>query len=96
MFFIAILLSVLAYLLLYSPRFALGITDPIHVMKRGMEESGYNLEVKIPARQADDDVFELARLFNTVFLPLKDRESGEQEQAPALGIDDIRSFVEKE
>ncbi len=95
-FFVAIVLSVLAYLLLYSPRFALDITDPIHVMKRGMEESGYNLEVKIPQRRADEDVFELARLYNGVFLPLKDRGSAQEEQAPALGIDDIRSFVEKE
>jgi hypothetical protein len=95
-FFVAILLSVLAYLLLYSPRFALGITDPIHVMKRGMEESGYNLEVKIPPRQADDDVFELGRLYNSIFLPLKDRVSAHEEHAAALGIDDIRSFVEKE
>ncbi len=95
-FFVAIVLSVLAYLLLYSPRFALGITDPIHVMKRGMEESSYNLEVKIPPRQADDDVFELARLYNSVFLPLKDRGSAQGEQTTALGIDDIRSFVEKE
>jgi hypothetical protein len=94
-FFVAILLSVLAYLFLYSPRFALGISDPIHVMRRGMGESGYNLEVKIPARATDDDVFELARLYNSVFLPLKDRESGAGEQAPALAIDDIRSLVEK-
>ncbi len=95
-FFVAILLSVLGYILLYSPRFALGVTDPIHVMKRGMEESGYNLEVKIPSRQADDDVFELARLYNSIFLPLKDRGSTQEGQAAALGIDDIRSFVEKE
>ncbi len=95
-FFVAILLSVLAYLVLYSPRFALGITDPIHVMKRGMEESAYNLEVRIPPRQADDDVFELARLYNSVFLPLKDRGSAAEDRPAALGIDDIRSFVEKE
>jgi len=95
-FFVAILLSVLAYILLYSPRFALDITDPIHVMKRGMEESGYNLEVKIPQRRAEEDVFELARLYNSIFLPLKDRGSAQQEQATRLGIDDIRSFVDKE
>jgi len=52
--------------------------------------------VKIPPRQADDDVFELARLYNGVFLPLKDRGSAQGEQTTALGIDDIRSFVEKE
>jgi hypothetical protein len=96
-FFVAILLSVLAWLFLYSPRFALGISDPLHVMRRGMEESGYNLEVKIPPRSAeDDDVFQLARLYNSVFLPLKDREPGAAEQAPALALDDIRSLVEKD
>jgi len=95
-FFVAILLVVLAYILLYSPRFALDITDPVHVMKRGMEESGYNLEVKIPDRRAQEDVFELAGLYNRMFLPMKDRESASQEQASALGIDDIRSFVEKQ
>jgi hypothetical protein len=95
-FFVAIVLIVLAYILLYIPRFALDITDPIHVMKRGMEESGYNLEVKIPSRRADEDVFELARLYNSIFLPLKDRGSGQEEQTGVLGINDIRSFVEKE
>ena len=95
-FFVAIVISVLAWLFLYSPRFALGISDPLHVMRRGMKESGYNLEVKIPQRAAeDDDVFELARLYNSVFLPLKDRESDAGEQAPALALDDVRSLVEK-
>jgi len=95
-FFVAILLSVVGYLLLYSPRFALDITDPIHVMKRGMEEGGYNLEVKIPPRREEDDIFELARLYNSVFLPLKDREGVPEPQTVGLGIDDLRSFVEKE
>ncbi len=95
-FFVAILLIVLAYVLLYSPRFALDITDPVHVMTRGMEESGYNLEVKVPERRAEEDVFALAALYNRIFLPMKDRGSAQEEQASALGIDDIRSFVEKE
>jgi len=95
-FFVAILLSVLSLILLYSPRFALDITDPVHIMKRGMEESNYNLEVKIPPRRAAEDVFELAKLYNSIFLPLKDRGAAQEEQTSALGIDDIRSFVEKE
>jgi nitrogen fixation/metabolism regulation signal transduction histidine kinase len=95
-FFVAILLIVLAYVLLYSPRFALDITDPVHVMKRGMEESGYNLEVKIPSQRAGEDVFELAGLYNRIFLPMKDRASAQEDQGSALAIDDIRSFVEKQ
>jgi len=95
-FFSAIMLVVLGFLILYAPRFALGISDPLHVMKRGMAESDYNLEVRIPAHQADDDVFELAALYNAVFLPLKDR-AGEGGDAPAggLSVDDVRELVDK-
>jgi hypothetical protein len=95
-FFVAIVLIVLAYLFLYAPRFALGISDPVHVMKRGLAESDYNLEVKIPARNADDDVYELARLYNTVFLPLKDREGSSGEiPGSSLALDDVKNLVEK-
>jgi hypothetical protein len=95
-FFVAIVLTVLAFLFLYAPRFALGISDPVHVMKRGLSESDYNLEVKIPARNTDDDVYELAHLYNTVFLPLKDRE-GSPEDTPvtSLGLDDVKDLIEK-
>jgi hypothetical protein len=95
-FFIAVVLTVLGYLFLYAPRFALGITDPIHVMRRGMEESGYNLEVKIPPERAEDDVFKLAELYNGVFLPLKDREGAGGDAAPtALEIDAVKSLADK-
>ena len=46
--FIAVVLTVLGYLFIYAPLFALDITDPINVMRRGMAERGYTLEVKIP------------------------------------------------
>ena len=95
-FFIAVVLTVLGFLFLYAPRFALGITDPIHVMRRGMEEGGYNLEVKIPPERADDDVFKLAELYNGVFLPLKDREGRGGDAAPtALEIDAVKDLAEK-
>jgi len=73
LFFIIVVLIVLAYLLIYSPHFALTVSDPIHVMRRGLEEPDYNLEVKVPERYRRDDVFELASLYNEKYLPLKDR-----------------------
>jgi hypothetical protein len=95
-FFVAVVLTVLAFLFVYAPRFAMQISDPIHVMKRGMSESDYNLEVRIPAEHADDDVFELAALYNSVYLPLKDRLGNEgQGPAPALKIDDLRDLADK-
>jgi hypothetical protein len=69
---------VLAYLLIYSPHFALTVTDPIHVMRRGLEETDYNLEVKVPERYQRDDIFELAKLYNEKYLPLKDRAQNEE------------------
>jgi hypothetical protein len=73
LFFVIVVLVVLAYLLIYSPHFALTVTDPIHVMRRGLEEPDYNLEVKISERYRGDDIFELAKLYNEKYLPLKDR-----------------------
>jgi hypothetical protein len=95
-FFVAVILTVLGFLFLYAPRFALGITDPIHVMRRGMEESGYNLEVKIPPARAEDDVFKLAALYNGVFLPLKDREGGGSDAAEtSLNVELLKDLAEK-
>ena len=42
-------------------------------MRRGFAETGYNLEVKIPGRYRNDDVYRLAALYNREYLPLKER-----------------------
>jgi hypothetical protein len=95
-FFIAVLVTVLAFLFIYAPRFALQISDPIHVMRRGMSESDYNLEVLVPPERAQDDVFELAALYNSVYLPLKDRLGTDgQGASPALKIDDLKDLADK-
>ena len=93
LFFIIVVLVVLAYLLIYSPHFALTVTDPIHVMRRGLEETDYNLEVKVPERYETDDVFELAALYNEKFLPLKDRiRIREGESLIQLDADEVSSI----
>ena len=74
LYFVIVVLLVLAFTVFYSPHFAITVTDPLHVMRRGLQEEEYNLEVRIPPDYADDDVFETARLYNEVYLPLKDRE----------------------
>jgi len=97
LFFALVLLIVVAYLLIYSPVFALTVSDPIHVMRRGLEERDYNLEVKIPDRYRGDDLFELAALYNEKYLPLKDR-SKPAEDAPLLdlGSADIDRLLSEE
>jgi len=81
LFFVIVVLVVLAYLLIYSPHFALTVSDPIHVMRRGLEETNYNLEVKIPQKYETDDVFQMAALYNEKYLPLKDRTQSKEGQS---------------
>jgi len=81
LFFVIVVLIVLAYLLIYSPHFALTVSDPIHVMRRGLEKTNYNLEVKIPQKYKTDDVFQMAALYNEKYLPLKDRTQNKEGQS---------------
>ncbi len=77
-YFAAIVLLVLMMLFYYGPHFALTISDPIHVMRRGFSEAAYNLAVRIPEAYAGDDLFKLARKYNEQYLPLKDRMGGDR------------------
>jgi hypothetical protein len=88
---------VLVFLFLYSPHFALTVSDPIHVMRRGMVEPGYNLEVKIPELYKDDDVYRLASAYNETYLPLKDR-AGTADDSPMseLKMDDLQDILDEE
>lgn len=92
-YFVVIVILVLGYVLLYSPRFAMTVTDPIHVMARGMEEKTYNLEVLIPPEYRDHDVYQLANLYNRVFLPMKDRENaGSESESSQLTMGDVQDL----
>lgn len=97
LFFALVLFIVAAYLLIYSPIFALSVSDPIHVMRRGLSESDYNLEVKIPDHYREDDLFQLAALYNEKYLPLKDRSEPAAE-TPLLDLDsaDIDNLLTEE
>jgi hypothetical protein len=97
LFFIIVVLIMLAYLLIYSPHFAISVSDPIHVMQRGLQEPDYNLEVKIPERYQGDDVFRLAELYNEKYLPLKDRtQSEEGESLIRLDLAEVSRIVPDE
>ncbi len=97
LFFIVVLLTVAAFLLFYSPHFAITVTDPLRVIERGMSESDYNLEVKILSPYEEDEVFRVAKLYNEVFLPMKDRNMLKEEQ-PSLDLtmNDIQGILPEE
>jgi hypothetical protein len=86
LYFVVIVAMVGAILFFYSPQFALTVSDPVHIMRRGMAEKAYNLEVKIPERLKQDEVYKLAALYNEVYLPLKDRSGGDDDS----GILDLK------
>ena len=89
-----IVLIVLAFMFYYSPHFALTVSDPLHIMRRGMSEKGYNLEIKIPSLYEEDEVYRLGQLFNEVYLPLKDRTSAADEpEVLDLKLDDIKDLL---
>lgn len=94
-FFILIVLLVLSFLLYYSPHFALTVSDPVQVMRRGVNEPGYNLEVRIPERYASDEIFRLAEGYNRKFLPLKDRQKEEEQSLHSeLSLDTIKGIFD--
>ena len=95
-YFIVISALVLIFLFVYSPHFAITITDPINIMWRGFAEKSYNLEVKIPKRFRHDDIYRLAELYNEIYLPLKDRSEGEDSVVVDIKIDDLKDFLEQE
>ena len=94
-YFAVILALILVLVFVYSPHFALTISDPIHVMRRGMQESNYNLEVKVPAAYRDDEVFRLAHSYNSVFLPMKDRSyASEKAEISRIQLDDVQDLFD--
>ncbi|WP_052078775.1 ion transporter [Spirochaeta lutea] len=68
---IVVLLFVLTFI--YGPHFALTVSDPVAIMRRGMDESTYALEIAIPRNYAEDEIYRLADSYNQEFLPMKNR-----------------------
>ena len=96
-YFGIVVLLVIFLLVYYSPHFALTVTDPIQVMRKGMEDDSYNLEVRIPKRYQDDDVYRLADAYNRVFLPMKDRSQGAGEaRSSLLNLDDLKDIIDED
>lgn len=72
-FTIVMIANVLMIAFLYAKHFAQNISDPIYVIKRGMLEDEYNFTAKIKEPYKDEEVFELAEVYNTVWMPMKVR-----------------------
>ena len=80
----SIIFVVLILMLVYSPHFAMTISDPVFVMLKGMRDKNYNLEVDIPNRYKNDDIFKLSSEFNDKYLTLKAREDEDNSEGESI------------
>ena len=71
-----VLLLLLALYLLYAPHFARTVSDPLEVMRRGLAEESFNLEVRVPETYGGEEVFRLAREYNERLLPQGPQQAG--------------------
>ena len=94
-YFALIVLLVFGYLLGYAPHFAMTVSDPIHVMCRGLNESHYDLEVRIPDVYGSDEVYRLGRLYNEVYLPMKERARGTGDEALDVKLEQMRDHADE-
>ncbi|MBB6478404.1 ion transporter [Spirochaeta isovalerica] len=81
---LTIVFTVVILMLFYSPHFAMTISDPVFVMLKGMREKNYNLEVDIPGRYRNDDIFRLSAEYNDRFLTLKARGDEEDSEGDSV------------
>lgn len=91
---VMILTVVLLLIIFYTKHFAQTVSDVIHVMRRGMSEPEYNLQVRINPAYSDDEVYRLAELYNEEWLSLKDRHrplggDDDQKAGPSISLDDF-------
>lgn len=96
--FMLIVALILVVLFLYGPHFAATISDPAQVMSRGLHEKGHSLQVVIPSRHKDDEIYRLASGYNDVFLPLKDRVGGSavtDGSVVDISLDDVKKFIDE-
>ncbi|MBN1899519.1 MAG: ion transporter [Spirochaetes bacterium] len=92
-FFIIVIL-VFTFMIIYTKHFVQTISDIIHIIRRGLTEKDYNLQVKIREEFSEDEIFKLAEYYNDVYLPEKLRKQQEEKEkkGTVLSMDDLMDF----
>jgi hypothetical protein len=87
--FSIIVFLILGFMLVYTRHFVQTVSDPINVMRLGMEKADSNLEVLTLEQYEDDETYKLAEQYNEKWLPLKQKESSREEVSLDLSLDDF-------
>jgi hypothetical protein len=66
-----IIFIVISVMIFYSEKFVRNISDVIHILNRGFRKKEYNLQVKIPEKYKDHEIYNLALFYNNAYLPAK-------------------------
>ncbi len=93
--YVVLLLVFVFVVFWYGSHFAYTITDPIHVVYRGMTEQQYDLRVRVLPEYKNDEIFKLAAAYNRDFLAMK-ASSDVAVGKGLLDIGDITMALEEE
>ena len=92
--FFIIIFVVIAFMVIYTRHFVQNISDIVHIMKNGLTDKNYNLQVKIREEFESHEIFKLAQYYNEVFLAKKIRNKHEDKlkRKTMLTMDDLADF----
>lgn len=91
MVFFGILCIILSFMFIYSRHFVQNVTDVVHIIQKGINDPGYNLEVSIRKDFEHDEIFELAKSYNETLLPekMKHQAAESETSTGGLSMDDL-------
>lgn len=94
--FSIILALVIGFMFLYTRHFVQTISDVVYILLRGFRQKSYSLQVKIPERYKNHEIFYLAKFYNDRFLPAKMKRvhQARLEKKSKLSMRDLLHFEE--
>jgi len=89
-----IIFLITAIIIIYTKLFAQSISDVVHVMNLGFRKKNYNLNVIIPERMENHEIFKLAEFYNDSYIPAKIKrlDSLKSQTTGKVSLNDFLSY----
>ncbi len=96
--FMIIVFVVLSFMIIYTMHFVKNISDPVHILNKGLRKKDYNLQIKIKDIYKDHEIFRVARFYNEAYLPAKHKRSRKEDEKKSsnLSMKDLLNFKSRE